>query len=413
MKKLICLFIVFTAVFSITASATTVIDGKTITANGACVIDFHSGEMLFGFNENKRMVPASMTKVMALYVIYDAIKAGKITLETVVPISEYVYKSSRNPVGSNVPLYYNRNYTVDQMIDMIAVASACACVEAMAELTYGGIEGFRRAMNDKAAALGLNAVYYSITGIGDNYISPHSMAWLTKSIITDHPEILERTSKKSVSLNGASYLSTNKLLSGSYFYSGADGFKTGTSSNAGFCFTGTAERDGKRVVAVAMQSASASERFSDVIKMLDYGFSKIHNEKSEKPPQKVLQTTYHDAIMMESPMPTFVYGYDNLNCFAVIAEDLQCYGYDASYNSETGVLTLTHNPQKNAEPINTEYYKSFPEYYSLFKVWDTDKTIEIIKDGTTYSPNIILDLNGYMAIGIDDDLVNFLGIYVK
>ena len=143
MKKFMSLFFVMVMLFSVTAQATTTIGNQTIQANGACVLDFNSGQMLFGFNENKPMVPASMTKVMALYVIYDAIKAGRISLETTVPISRYVYNSSRDTTGSNVPLYFNTTYNVDQMIDMIVIVSACACVEAMAELTYGSIEGFR------------------------------------------------------------------------------------------------------------------------------------------------------------------------------------------------------------------------------------------------------------------------------
>lgn len=412
-KRIICLFFVFVTISSTIASAAT-LGNKSISAGGACLIDFDSGEMLFGYNENTPMVPASMTKVMALYVIYDAIKAGKISLETNVPISRYVYNSSRDNTGSNVPLYYNTTYNVDQMLDMIAIVSACACVEAMAELTYGSVEGFRQAMNAKAAALGLNAVYYSITGISDNYISPHSMAWLVKSIITDHPEVLQRTSKKGAYLNGNWYSTTNKLLGGSYYYSGADGFKTGTSTNAGYCFCGTAQRNGKRFIAVAMRSSSGTERFRDVIKMLDYGFENAsYYTPAPEPPQKMIQTTYHEAMLSGGAMPTFVYGGDGLDCFTVIAEDFTCYGYDTVYNNETKTLTLIYNPEKPTTQIDLTYYKSFPEYTRLFKVYDSVKNVEIIKNGETYTPNIILDLNGYIALGIDSGLIDFTGIRVE
>ena len=112
-------------------------------------------------------------------------------------------------------------------------------------------------------------------------------------------------------------------------------------------------------------------------------------------------------------MPTFVYGYKDINCFAVIAEDLQCYGYDAYYDAQTGTLALTYNPEKAITPINLSYYKSFPEYTPMFNVYQSAKSVKIIKNGETYMPNITLDLNGYMAIGLDEGLINFLGIYVR
>lgn len=408
-KRITGLLMAFLIIMTVPAMADTYVGGKYISSKGACILDFETGEMLFGYNENVPMVPASMTKLMALYVIYDAINAGKISFGTQVPISKYVYNSSRNPEGSNIPLNYNGGYTVSQMIDMIAVASACACVEALGELIYGSVNEFLNAMNAKAAALGLNARYISVTGIANNYITPHSMAWLARGIIIDYPDILNRTSKTGVSANGKWYSSSNKLLRGTYYYEGADGMKTGTSSAAGYCFTGTASRNQKRVIAVTMNSSSTTQRFADVRVMLDYGFSVI----SERQPKNIIQTTSHDAILANAEMPTFVYGYKDINCFAVIAEDLQCYGYDAYYDAQTGTLTLTYNPEKAITPINLSYYKSFPEYTPMFNVYQSAKSVKIIKNGETYTPNITLDLNGYMAIGIDEGLINFLGICVR
>lgn len=244
-----------------------------ISSQGACVMDYYTGEVLYERNGNVPRVPASMTKIMNMYCIYEALRNREITLNTVVPISKNVYEKSRNSVYQSVlPLYYDKTYTVDEMMDIIVVYSASGAAVAMAELIGGTEENFVARMNKKAKEMGIDAYYYDSCGIAKNQISPIGMATLARNIIRDFPNILTRSAQSSVYFHGKTYKTTNHLLD-TYYYEGADGLKTGTTSAAGYCFCGTAIRNGRRMISVTMSSSSTGQRFIDTAKLLDYGFS--------------------------------------------------------------------------------------------------------------------------------------------
>lgn len=247
--------------------------GVELTSKGACIMDFQTGEILYQYEGYTQRVPASMTKIMSIYCVYEAIENGEITLDTVVPISDYVYDYYLNAVGESVlPLYREEVYTVSEMMDVIIVKSSNNFVIALAELICGSEAVFVERMNKKAQEMGLDAQFYDSYGIAENKITPVSMAILSRNIIKDYPDILTRSSKKSVNFHGRVYTNTNHLLE-KFFYNGADGLKTGTTSAAGNCFTGTAVRNGRRMIAVTMGSETGSERFSDATKLLDFGFT--------------------------------------------------------------------------------------------------------------------------------------------
>lgn len=249
------------------------VGGEYIAAQGAYIMDFETGAELYSLGGDTRRVPASMTKVMSVYLMLEAVQNGEISLDTVVPISSRVYTLSRDTSYYNtVPLHYNQVYTVDEMIDLILVYLASAAVVAVAELISGNEAAFVQRMNDKAAQMGIDAKYVCSSGIGMNYISPRAMAVLARNIITDFPDVLRRTAKKSVSFHGSTYNNTNLLLS-SMYYEGVDGLKSGTTNAAGYCFCGTAYRNGVRLITVVMSSSSATQRYTDTKRLLDYGFS--------------------------------------------------------------------------------------------------------------------------------------------
>ena len=176
---------------------------------------------------------------------------GEISLTTSVPISSSVYNKSRNKLNQNiVPLNYNTVYTVDEMMNISLVHSASAATVALAELVGGGSEAkFVARMNNTARELGLSAYYYDSCGVADNRISPVSMASLARTLIIKYPDVINRTSKRSVYFHGETYRTTNHLFD-TYYYEGADGMKTGTGTAAGACFCGTAIRDGRRLISV-------------------------------------------------------------------------------------------------------------------------------------------------------------------
>ncbi|MBQ8526611.1 MAG: D-alanyl-D-alanine carboxypeptidase [Clostridia bacterium] len=369
------------------------VNGKAITSQGACVMDFETGEVLYEYNGNVPRVPASMTKLMTIYCVYDAIRSGKITMNTAVPISQNVYNKARNPEYQSVPLYYNTVYTVDEMMSIVITYSACAPAVALAELVSGSEAAFVRLMNDTAKRMKINATYYDCFGVMNNKVSPIAMVTLARNLIKEFPDIVVRTSKRSISFHGNTYYSTNKLFN-TYYYEGADGLKTGTTSASGYCFCGTAVRNGRRIIAVTMASASSNQRFADMVTLLDYGFS-----VSAGTAAGIYHTDIHTYINGYE-VPTYVYTDKQTSKPVIIAENLASYGFDAAYNADTHTLTLTYNPELSVTPMS--FYRGAPGE-EVFDVLKNNITKVVFNDGT--SDRIIsnvYNLNGYMAMDIDE-----------
>jgi len=250
------------------------VDDYRLTARGAIVLDFETGEELYSHNADIIRPPASMTKMMTVYLVYEAISKGTISLDTVVPISSSVAQFSVNPNETNVPLSRSGTYTVDELLDVTIAISAGGATRALAELVGGTMRDFIKMMNDKVAEWELDAVFYNASGGSNSKMSPRAMATITRNTILEFPEVLEKTSKPTIEYKGQTYESTN-LLFGSY--RGIDGYKTGTNNAAGACFTGTAKRGDIRIIAVVMGS-SWERRFKDTAALMDYGF-KIMEER--------------------------------------------------------------------------------------------------------------------------------------
>ncbi len=254
-----------------------------ITALNSCIMDYDTGEILYANAEDEHLPVASIAKMMSVYVVMDKIKTGELTLDTVVPISENVYNLSRNEEYKMMAkLEYDETYTLNEMLDMIIIDSAAACVTAVAELVSGNEGEFVNLMNAKAAEIGINSVFHNGTGVclnpdtdnEENLMSAKEVAVMTRHMIQDYPELLERTKQASVDFHGNVYENLNKLFT-TYYYEGADGFKNGMTDASGYCMCGTAERGGKRVITVALRCESNDARFTDTISMFDYAFDKL------------------------------------------------------------------------------------------------------------------------------------------
>ena len=240
------------------------------------VMDADTGEELYSYNGDVARVPASMTKVLTAYIIFQELEAGNLTMSTPVRISHNAAVKSRDAnYPTAVPLTEGATYTVETLLHLIMIPSASASCIAMAEHISGSESAFVTRMNQTARELGLNATYYNCHGAQPNYITARSQAKLTKIFIDTYPDILKITSKSGYSFNGSYYNNTNHMLNTMASYEGMDGFKTGTISSAGYCFTGTAVRNGRRVISVVMKSTSDYQRFADTRQLLDYGFEQI------------------------------------------------------------------------------------------------------------------------------------------
>ena len=273
MKKRLSVLLMATLMLSM---LTPLASALSIRAESAFVIDADTGEALYSHNGDTARVPASMTKVLTAYIVYQEIERGTLTLDTPVKISANVAQKSRSSAyPMAVPLDGGKTYTVETLLNLVLIPSASASCIALAEHIAGSEAAFVARMNKTAKEMGLTATYYNCHGAQPNYITARSQAKLTRQFIMDYPGVLSITSKPSYAFNGRTYNNTNHLLNTMGPYEGLDGFKTGTIPEAGYCVTTTAERNGRRVLAVVMKSTSDAQRFADSRVLLDYGFAEM------------------------------------------------------------------------------------------------------------------------------------------
>ena len=247
----------------------------SITAYSAVVMDYNTGEILYEKDADTLRVPASMTKVMTAYIIFEELEAGRLTLDTMVPISARNAEISRNQSSypTAVPLPAGSSVSVETLLELILLPSASASCIVMAEYIAGSEAAFVQRMNETAARLGMTAQYKNCHGAHVHYITARSQAILVRECIQRFPQMLDYTSRTSMTFNGKTYANTNQLLPGAAFaYEGVDGFKTGTINAAGYCLSATAQRGSQRIITVVMHSSNNTTRHTDSQKLLDYGF---------------------------------------------------------------------------------------------------------------------------------------------
>ena len=290
MKLRLTLFLVCLSAFLFTISGSALAEEKTtsggavdISAVSAVLIEGSTGDIIYEKDKDKELVPASITKIMTLTLIFEALDNGKLTLETPVSVSEYAASMG----GSQVFLEPNETQTVDTMIKCISIASANDAAVAMAEKIAGSEEAFVKKMNEKAVALGMKHTQFkNCTGLDDNIESGHfssayDVALMSRELITKHPEIsnystvwmdtiIHKTKKGETEFG---LTNTNKLVR---FYDGITGLKTGSTSKAKYCLSASARRDDMDLIAVIMAAPDHKKRFSEAQALLDYGFANCH-----------------------------------------------------------------------------------------------------------------------------------------
>ncbi|WP_348519878.1 D-alanyl-D-alanine carboxypeptidase family protein [Bacillus sp. 165] len=267
-----------------------------IQAEAVIMIEADSGKILFQKNQDTALPIASMTKMMTEYLVHEAVKQGKIKWDRKTTISEYAYEISQDRQLSNVPLENQGTYTVQELYEAMAIYSANGATIALAELIGGTEANFVKMMNAKAKELGLtSAKFVNSTGLtnedlkgkgplgenatGENILSAKDCAVLARYLIKEYPDVLSTAAipVKIFRENGKypiTMINWNKMLPGlGYTYTGVDGLKTGHTSAAGYCFTGTAEQNGMRLITVVMKTNSEAARFAETKKLLDYGFT--------------------------------------------------------------------------------------------------------------------------------------------
>ncbi len=269
-----------------------------LDAKAYILIDASSGKVLAEKNSNERVPPASLTKLMSLYIISGAIKSGQVHMDDKVRISTKAWKTEGSrmfvKVGDEVPL--------KDLLQGIIVASGNDATVALAEYIAGTEESFTSMMNQQAKLLGMNNSHFmDSTGLPnkDHYSTAHDLAILTQAYIKNFPEDYSFYSDKWVSYNGIKQPNRNRLL---WRYQYADGLKTGHTDEAGYCLVGSAKKDGMRLISVVLGAPNDQARTEDSIRLLTYGFRFYETHKLYTANTALTQARVWQGQKSEIPM---------------------------------------------------------------------------------------------------------------
>ena len=266
---------------SISEDSSTNDNSLNLECESAILIEQSTGKILYSHNEHEQLRPASVTKIMSILLIMEALDNGQISLTDSIPCTE----NAASMGGSQIWLDPRETLTVDEMLKAICVASANDCVVAMAEFLAGSQEAFVQMMNDKAKELGMNdTTFKNCHGLDEDghVTSSYDISLMSRELLSKHPQITNYTTIWMDSLrDGKSQLAnTNKLIR---TYKGATGLKTGSTGLALYNLSASATRDGLSLIAVIMKAPSSKVRFAEAEKLLDYGFNNfIYKEFAKK-----------------------------------------------------------------------------------------------------------------------------------
>lgn len=252
----------------------------SFTSGAQILIEQSTGNVIYANNENERLLPASVTKVMTLLLIMEAIDSGKLALTDTVTCSAYASTMG----GSQIWFKEGETLTIEEAIKCICIVSANDVSTAMAELLGGSEENFVNMMNEKAKELGMeNTHFMNAHGIDEenHYSCAKDIAIMSRELVTKHPSILNYTSIWMDSIRGGTFTlaNTNKLLKS---YSGITGLKTGSTSAAGFNLTATATKNDMSLIAVVLKAPSSEVRNNEITQLLNYGFSNYQTKTYAK-----------------------------------------------------------------------------------------------------------------------------------
>ena len=347
--KLLFILLVFIPIISIllnSSSKTLAQDAENseiteinINAPVGLLMEFSTGQIIFSKNINEKKYPASMTKMMGLFIILEKIKEGIITYDDVVTVSP----NAASMGGSQVFLEPGEQITVNDLFKSICIASANDAIVALGEHIYGSEKNFINQMNSTAKILGMNDTnFVNATGFHDpnHYTTANDMATLALALLTNYKEdVLKYTSMYEGYIRENTekpfwLVNTNKLVR---FYNGMDGLKTGYTSDSGFNLTATAERNGLRFITVVMDAETSSSRNADTTNLMNYGFNNYKVVTLYKKGQTISNYTFANAKTENTPI--------------IAKEDVT---YVTKKNEQPTTMNVTVEITNQEAPINTE-----------------------------------------------------------
>src|SRR5690554_2031883 len=251
------------------------VPAPSLTATAWLTLDVNSGQIIATQNPNQSVEPASLTKLMAAYVIFQALEGNRLALDQKVHVSENAWRTE----GSRMFIKPNSQVTVDELLQGIIVQSGNDASVALAEAVAGSEAAFAALMNEEAARQGLEGTHFvNSTGLPDptHLTTVRDLAIIAKNLVTDFPQYLHYYSQKEYTYNNIKQNNRNRLL---WTDPTVDGLKTGHTQSAGYCLVTTALRDGRRVVSVIVGAASDAARTENSLKLLNWSFQNFDTIK--------------------------------------------------------------------------------------------------------------------------------------
>ncbi len=292
--------IVFVSILCIFAVQVTAFADFDVAAESAVLMEASTGQILFEKNADVPMPPASITKLMTLTLIFDALENGRGKLDDMVTVSEEAWRMG----GSQMFLEVGQQAKFEDLITGISVVSANDACVAVAEHLYGSERAFVEDMNKRAKELGMtNSYFRNSTGLPEegHHMSARDIAVLAHHLISKYPRILEIESQRNFTYNNILQYNRNPLLGS---FPGADGLKTGWTEEAGYCLVGTAKQENERMISVVLNTRDDKERLTVSKELLNYGFRNFEVVTAANAGEIVGQAAVRDGKKIELPVKT-------------------------------------------------------------------------------------------------------------
>ncbi|MDE7242865.1 MAG: D-alanyl-D-alanine carboxypeptidase [Oscillospiraceae bacterium] len=341
-----------------------------VTSEACVLMEKTTGQVLYAVNEHKQLEPASVTKIMTILLVMEAIDSGALHYDDLVTASARACSMG----GSQIWLKENEQLTVEDMLKAVCVVSANDCSVALAEHLAGSMEAFTDRMNARAEELGMTDTHFvNPTGLpaSGHVTSAYDIAVMSRELILNHPDIRRFTTIWMDTLRGgeSGLTNTNKLIR---FYEGATGLKTGSTSSAQYCLSATAERGGMELIAVILKAPTSVQRFESAKVLLNYGFAAYALVTADPPePLHEIPVTLGEAASVKTRLEgenTFLTTKAKASGIEVQIEMEEELAAPVEEGQQVGRMTVSSNGEALAVlPIVTQQAVPRLTYWQLFQ----------------------------------------------
>ena len=375
--------------------ATELQNAPNVTAQTAIVICVETGDVLFARNPDTRRPPASMTKIMTAFIVYEEIAAGRLTLDTMVYISHHAANFALHSWPGHIRLPAGSYQSVETLLRLIILPSHNGACVAIAEHISGSEAAFMYRVREVVERLGMDAVYENSHGLWGNSKSARATAILTQTFIQTHPDILRITNMRFFTFNGVPANNTGHQI---IAHPHIDGVKQGTTAAAGWNYSGTAFRGNNRVVSVTMNSSSSQNRYTDSFRLLNFGLDELDRRDRLMYDISVDNITANVSAARRNTDITFTAHLGNVNTggftahgggWIINGEIVSTFGRFAPAYQRTLSLSYFLPAHSNLQTLDVEFFIDLPGDIRRFN----SLTLPV----SNQAPALFRDIDGHWA----------------